>query len=255
MNQLKGRTVDDESWQENSQFDADTDKAGFRQYEDACNRVKSFYKEQHGMCIISLRSCVGADEGVLAEKQTMEFNLNARVKFRKNARARMGMISSCHRIFQVSLFTPGAGQGSGTPCSSSTRLSTTPTPMYVLYAATGFPAVITSTVLMTSATARLTSHRLNTCFRPLKPFAKMASPSGCRLLGWCMILGSCCISLGQSEWFSDYRATRATYSHPCDRGQWDVVGVSQPHYQLLRLVVLTLLSPLGHFRRRMRILG
>ncbi|TFL07843.1 myo-inositol oxygenase [Pterulicium gracile] len=72
VNQLKGRTVDDESWQENSQFDADTDKAGFRQYEDACNRVKSFYKEQH-------------------EKQTMEFNLNARVKFRKNARARMGI--------------------------------------------------------------------------------------------------------------------------------------------------------------------
>lgn len=32
---------------EQSQFDADKDKTQFRQYEDACDRVKNFYREQH----------------------------------------------------------------------------------------------------------------------------------------------------------------------------------------------------------------
>jgi hypothetical protein len=35
-------------WDDESEFDADKDKARFRQYEDACDRVKNFYKEQHG---------------------------------------------------------------------------------------------------------------------------------------------------------------------------------------------------------------
>jgi hypothetical protein len=35
-------------WDDASEFDADKDKARFRQYEDACDRVKNFYKEQHG---------------------------------------------------------------------------------------------------------------------------------------------------------------------------------------------------------------
>ena len=41
-------------WDEESDFDAGKDKAQFRQYEDACDRVKNFYKEQHGMilCLI-----------------------------------------------------------------------------------------------------------------------------------------------------------------------------------------------------------
>src|SRR5438067_1953625 len=30
-----------------SKFDSDKDKAQFRQYEDACDRVKAFYREQH----------------------------------------------------------------------------------------------------------------------------------------------------------------------------------------------------------------
>ncbi|KAK0849196.1 hypothetical protein LTR03_005277, partial [Friedmanniomyces endolithicus] len=30
-----------------SQFDAEKDKTQFRQYEDACDRVKNFYREQH----------------------------------------------------------------------------------------------------------------------------------------------------------------------------------------------------------------
>jgi hypothetical protein len=36
------------AWDEASNFDSDTDKTKFRQYEEACDRVKSFYKEQHG---------------------------------------------------------------------------------------------------------------------------------------------------------------------------------------------------------------
>jgi inositol oxygenase len=43
VNILKGKT-----WNDQSEFDAAKDKAQFRQYEDACDRVKDFYKEQHG---------------------------------------------------------------------------------------------------------------------------------------------------------------------------------------------------------------
>jgi inositol oxygenase len=35
-------------WDDASEFDAEKDKARFRQYEAACDRVKNFYKEQHG---------------------------------------------------------------------------------------------------------------------------------------------------------------------------------------------------------------
>jgi len=44
VNVLKGKT-----WNDQSEFDAAKNKAQFRQYEDACDRVKSFYREQHGM--------------------------------------------------------------------------------------------------------------------------------------------------------------------------------------------------------------
>jgi hypothetical protein len=37
-------------WDAAPQFDAAKDKATFRQYEDACDRVKNFYREQHGAC-------------------------------------------------------------------------------------------------------------------------------------------------------------------------------------------------------------
>jgi hypothetical protein len=41
-------------WDDASEFDAEKDKARFRQYEAACDRVKNFYKEQHGkeLCLI-----------------------------------------------------------------------------------------------------------------------------------------------------------------------------------------------------------
>ncbi|KAH9991925.1 inositol oxygenase [Russula vinacea] len=59
-------------WDDESEFDAQKDKGRFRQYEDACDRVKNFYKEQH-------------------EKQTVAFNIQARVNFKSRRRARMGI--------------------------------------------------------------------------------------------------------------------------------------------------------------------
>jgi len=44
VNVLKTKT-----WNDQSEFDAAKDKGQFRQYEDACDRVKEFYREQHGM--------------------------------------------------------------------------------------------------------------------------------------------------------------------------------------------------------------
>lgn len=52
-----------------SKFDSEKDKAQFRQYEAACDRVKNFYREQH-------------------EKQTVAYNLKARARFNSSARTR-----------------------------------------------------------------------------------------------------------------------------------------------------------------------
>jgi hypothetical protein len=43
VNVLKSRL-----WNDESEFDGDKDKSQFRDYEAACDRVKAFYKEQHG---------------------------------------------------------------------------------------------------------------------------------------------------------------------------------------------------------------
>ena len=84
MNVIRGKT-----WNDESEFDENLDKSQFRDYEAACDRVKAFYKEQHGLSI-----------GVLArkltnrfflEKQTVAFNIKARVDFKTRKRARMGV--------------------------------------------------------------------------------------------------------------------------------------------------------------------
>ncbi|KAF9051641.1 inositol oxygenase [Panaeolus papilionaceus] len=59
-------------WDSESEFDQDKDKSQFRDYEAACDRVKAFYKEQH-------------------EKQTVAFNIKARVDFKSRRRGRMGV--------------------------------------------------------------------------------------------------------------------------------------------------------------------
>ncbi|EFY85660.1 hypothetical protein J3458_014528 [Metarhizium acridum] len=53
-------------------FDSEKDKSQFRQYEDACDRVKNFYREQH-------------------EKQTVAYNLAARNRFNSASRVRPEM--------------------------------------------------------------------------------------------------------------------------------------------------------------------
>ncbi|KAF7552420.1 hypothetical protein G7046_g7416 [Stylonectria norvegica] len=55
-----------------SKFDAAKDKTNFRQYDDACDRVKNFYREQH-------------------EKQTVAYNLAARNRFYSSSRTRPEM--------------------------------------------------------------------------------------------------------------------------------------------------------------------
>jgi inositol oxygenase len=59
-------------WNSESEFDKEKDKARFRDYESACDRVKAFYREQHA-------------------KQTVEFNIKSRVDFNSKKRARMGI--------------------------------------------------------------------------------------------------------------------------------------------------------------------
>ncbi|CAK9786792.1 myo-inositol oxygenase [Cutaneotrichosporon oleaginosum] len=59
-----------EAFTSESKFDAEKDKATFRQYEDACDRVKNFYAEQHA-------------------KQTLAYNLAIREEFQNSVRARM----------------------------------------------------------------------------------------------------------------------------------------------------------------------
>ena len=77
-------------WDDESEFDAEKDKARFRQYEDACDRVKNFYKEQHGTirCLIALHRI---SPSTTTEKQTVAFNIQARVNFKSRRRARMGI--------------------------------------------------------------------------------------------------------------------------------------------------------------------
>ncbi|KAF8348455.1 inositol oxygenase [Amanita rubescens] len=67
VNVIKGN-----SWNSESEFDKEKDKSRFRDYDFACDRVKAFYREQHA-------------------KQTVEFNIKARVDFKSKKRARMGV--------------------------------------------------------------------------------------------------------------------------------------------------------------------
>jgi inositol oxygenase len=63
---------DGPSFDTESHFDADKDKSTFRQYEEACDRVKSFYAEQHA-------------------KQTVAHNVAARERFYSPTRKRAEM--------------------------------------------------------------------------------------------------------------------------------------------------------------------
>lgn len=64
---------------EPSEFDKAKDKSQFRRYEDACERVKDFYLEQH-------------------TKQTVAYNLKARNDFRSKVRARMTVWEAIEKL-------------------------------------------------------------------------------------------------------------------------------------------------------------
>lgn len=78
VNVLKA-AIKEKGFHEQSTFDAEKDKSKFRQYEDACDRVKSFYREQH-------------------EKQTVAYNLKARSMFKCKIRARMTVWEAIEKL-------------------------------------------------------------------------------------------------------------------------------------------------------------
>jgi hypothetical protein len=62
-----------------SKFDKSKDKAGFRQFEDACDQVKTFYAQQHTL-------------------QTVAYNLKARNDFTNKTRAHMTVWEAMEKL-------------------------------------------------------------------------------------------------------------------------------------------------------------
>ncbi|KAL4940039.1 hypothetical protein BDV06DRAFT_213810 [Aspergillus oleicola] len=71
---LKNKDLYDEP-----EFDKAMDKSTFRQFEDACDRVKNFYAQQHTL-------------------QTVAYNLKARNEFKHKARAYMGVWEAMEKL-------------------------------------------------------------------------------------------------------------------------------------------------------------
>jgi inositol oxygenase len=67
------------AFNEASEFDSEKDKTQFRQYEDACDRVKNFYYEQH-------------------TKQTVAYNLKARNDFKTREKHRMTVWEAIEKL-------------------------------------------------------------------------------------------------------------------------------------------------------------
>ena len=61
VNKLKGKAA---KWDDKSKFDTQKDKSTFRQYEEACDRVKNFYREQHGAFRVAPLLCTAAEMSV-----------------------------------------------------------------------------------------------------------------------------------------------------------------------------------------------
>ena len=79
VNVLKANLAKTTGHSPEAQQEATKEKTQFRQYEDACDRVKNFYKEQHA-------------------KQTVAFNLKARNDFKFKTRARMSIWEAMERF-------------------------------------------------------------------------------------------------------------------------------------------------------------
>jgi inositol oxygenase len=79
VNVLKANVKKEKGLYENSQFDKEKGKSQFRRYEEACNRVKAFYREQH-------------------TKQTVAYNLKARQAFHSKTRANMTIWEAMEKL-------------------------------------------------------------------------------------------------------------------------------------------------------------
>jgi inositol oxygenase len=79
VNVMKADMKREKAMKERSEFDAEKDKTKFRQYEEACDRVKNFYQEQH-------------------EKQTVAYNLKARNDFKSKTRAEMTIWQAMEKL-------------------------------------------------------------------------------------------------------------------------------------------------------------
>ncbi|KAI5964237.1 uncharacterized protein KGF55_002179 [Candida pseudojiufengensis] len=69
----------DEDWQTTTDYYKNIDKKAFRQYELACDRVKEFYEEQH-------------------EKQTVAYNIQARINFKTKTRDKMSIWEGLEKL-------------------------------------------------------------------------------------------------------------------------------------------------------------
>ncbi|EEH17648.1 hypothetical protein PABG_00211 [Paracoccidioides brasiliensis Pb03] len=78
VNVLKSELQETTAYDE-PKFGADKDKSKFRQYETACDRVKTFYREQH-------------------EKQTVAYNLKVRNELRFKVRAEMTVWEAIEKL-------------------------------------------------------------------------------------------------------------------------------------------------------------
>ncbi|KAK4959548.1 hypothetical protein LTR66_013066 [Elasticomyces elasticus] len=89
-------TQEEKDVYEKSQFDVEKDKTQFRQYEEACDRVKNFYREQHekqvgsGFCLCHYSSADSV--------QTVAYNLKARNDFRSKTRAEMTIWQAMEKL-------------------------------------------------------------------------------------------------------------------------------------------------------------
>ncbi|KAI2778526.1 DUF706-domain-containing protein [Daldinia loculata] len=77
VNVLKGQNQ--AKFDDKSQFDSAKDKTQFRQYEEACDRVQNFYREQHA-------------------KQTVAYNLKARITFKTRRREEMTVWEAIEKL-------------------------------------------------------------------------------------------------------------------------------------------------------------
>lgn len=79
VNAHKTNKSHDNDIYEKSQFDQDKDTTTFRQFNDACDRVKSFYAQQHTL-------------------QTTDFNIQARKEFHSRTRAEMTVWEALEKL-------------------------------------------------------------------------------------------------------------------------------------------------------------